>query len=432
MKRVSQGMTTWLLTFLIVACGGGGGGASSGDACAAGDIRASFSYRGGLQGNVGTPASSTPTVSGVPASCISAMRFALSNGTLPTGMVLDYRTGVVAGTPTKSGQFFFEVRMTVNDFAGFLSGSVTANINDTSVYTFGSWEVMTKLAPFLEDFRIGSLAGKLYVVSRGFYSHVVETYVSTDGGATWTLLPIAGPAGDLRGFALAFDTTGIYLSGGSDGTTVNSGVWRFDGTAWMQVTAAGAFTARERHAMVSHAGALYILGGRAGLTFFEDTWRSSDNGATWALASASGFQPRYDFCALSDGAGSLFVLGGKFLSGLSTASGVVSNAVFRSSDGSTWTGMPVSSTSPVMTTLLTHSGACAMLGNRIVYVGDSPGFSADSSSTVSSLDGVVWNYEPHHPTALYGLSPGGVALGGRVYVTAGSGTSERTVARTVP
>ena len=34
--------------------------------------------------------------------------------------------------------------------------------------------------------------------------------------------------------------------------------------------------------------------------------------------------------------------------------------------------------------------------------------------------------------SLSGLTPGGVALGGRVYVTGGSGTSQRKVARSVP
>jgi hypothetical protein len=153
---------------------------------------------------------------------------------------------------------------------------------------------------------------------------------------------------------------------------------------------------------------------------------------TWTLASASGFQPRYDFCAVSDGAGSMYVMGGSFFVGLKTDGGTVANAVFRSTDGSNWGGLPVASTSPVMATLETQSGACAMLGNRIIYVGARPGFSSSSSTTVSSADGLSWNFEPQHPTAFLGATPGGVALDGRVYVTSGSGTTERTVTRSVP
>jgi hypothetical protein len=429
MKRGLQAVAVGWMSVVLAACGGGGGG--GGSACADGDIHASFSYPDGLMGKVGSPATTVPAVSGVPASCNDALRFALSSGTLPPGMALDARTGVVAGTPTASGRFLFEVKMTVSSFSGSLSGGVEANINDLAAYGFSGWEVMTTGAPFLDDFRLATFAGKLYAVSRGFYSHGVETYESTDGGAHWTQLMIPGPLGDLRAFALASDAAGIYLSGGSDGSTVNSGVWRFDGTAWTQRTAAGAFTAREHHAMVSHAGALYILGGRSGMTFFEDTWKSVDGGVTWTLASATGFQPRYDFCAVSDGAGAMLVTGGHFLTGLESGT-TVRNAVFRSTDGASWTGLPVSGTSPVMTTIRTHSGACAMLGNRIVYVGDSPGFSADSSFTVSSDDGVTWNYEPHHATAFGGMTPGGASLGGRVYVSSGSGTSQRTVTRSVP
>jgi hypothetical protein len=210
--RGLQGIAVCLVTILLAACGGGGGG-SGGSACADGDIRANFSYPNGLQGNIGTPASSVPAVSGVPTSCSDSTRFALSTGSLPPGMSLDSRTGVVAGTPTASGLFFFEVRMTVNNFIGFLSGGVTANINNTAAQTLSGWEEMTTQAPFLNDFRLAALGGKLYAVSRGFYSHVVETYESTDGGATWTLLPIAGPTGDLRGFALASDAAGIFFSG---------------------------------------------------------------------------------------------------------------------------------------------------------------------------------------------------------------------------
>jgi hypothetical protein len=431
MMRMLPGIACLLALFLC-ACGGGGGGSGTLGVtpCVEGGERASFSYPGGLAGVVGTPTSATPAVSGVPSFCTGAKHFDLASGTLPPGMALDAQTGIVSGTPTTSGPFTFEVRMTVQNFSGSLSGNVVASINNPAAFTFRSWEVMTTNAPFLDDFQLGVLGGRLYAVSRGFYSHVVETYESTDGGANWNLLPGPGPTGDLRGFALASNANGIYLSGGSDGTSWNSGVWRFDGTAWTRLTAAGAFPARERHAMVSHAGALYILGGRAGLTFFEDTWRSDDGGTTWRLTAATGFQPRYDFCALSDGAGAMYVMGGKFFIGMVTTGGTVNNAVFRSTDGSSWSGLPVSATSPVVTTIMTHSGACAMLGNRIVYAGDGPNLSG--SSTASSTDGVSWVFEPHNSLGLSGLSAGGVALGGRVYVTSGSGTSQRSVTRTVP
>ena len=416
----------------LLACGGGGGGGSVGDsACADDDIRASFYYPDGLMGHAGVRLSTEPTIRGVPGGCKGAMRFELASGSLPPGISLDGRSGKVTGTPATSGQFFFDVRMSVQNFSGFLAGGVTAIINDTAAYTFTAWESRTTSAPFLEHFRLGTIGSRLFAVSRGPYSGAMETYESTDGGATWDLLEVVGPSGNLRGFALASAPGAIYLSGGSQGRVVRSAVWRFDGEQWTQMTPEGAFPARENHAMVSHGGALYILGGRAGSTVLEDTWTSTDDGVTWTLASARGFEPRQGFCAVSH-QGALYVLGGPGARTWLQRGDKVFNAVFRSTDGRSWTGLEVSSTSPLMTTLETQSGACAVLGKRIVYVGDGPVFFKDGSATVGSVDGVNWSYEPHHPTAFNGITPGGVALGGRVYVSAGSGTSERTVARSVP
>jgi hypothetical protein len=261
----------------------------------------------------------------------------------------------------------------------------------------------------------------------------VETWESVDSGTTWTRLAIAGPSGNLRGFALASDASGIYLSGGSNGSTLNSMVWRFNGAAWTQVTAAAAFPARERHAMVSHAGALYVLGGRSGTTLLEDTWRSTDGGATWTLAANAGFRPRYDFCVASHPNGSLYVLGGKVADApVAGDPGMVTNAIFRTTNGSDWSGVTVSASSPVFVALATKSGACAVLGERIIFAGDAPTYSATDSSTVSSTDGVLWNFEPHRGLGMMGLSPGGVALAGSVFITSGSGTSQRYVLRSIP
>lgn len=433
-----------LLAATLVACGGGGGGstggaatgsatgagAGAGSTCASVDTFIGFSYPRPLEGNVGTLLSSVPEVAGVPSSCSAGVRFTLAAGAIPPGLALDATTGVVSGTPTASGTYFFEVRMTVTELGRSRTTGISAKFNNPAVQTFSGWELMTELAPFLNDFRLGALGGKLYVVSRGFYTHVVETYESADGGATWSLLPVPGPAGDLRGFALASDGLHIYLSGGSDGTVQNSAVWRFDGNAWTQMNSAAAFPAREGHAMLVHGGALYVLGGLVGNSDADDTWRSTDAGVSWTRTSSSGFLPRRDFCAVSDGAGFLYALGGNRSRWIMPAGALATDAVFRSADGVTWTPVPVATSSPLMAALYTGSGSCAELGGRIVYVGSSVEL-AGSSSTVSTTDGTTWIFEPHR-IGLVDLSPGAVTLGGRVYVTAGSGTSQRRVLRTTP
>jgi hypothetical protein len=377
-----------------------------------------------LGGIVRTPITATAISQVLPASCASSVRFSLDSGSLPPGISLDPLSGLLSGTPTVSGDYFFLVRMRVEGTSFSLVSGMDANINDPAGYTFSGWELKNSRTPFLDDFRISSIGHTLYVVSRGFYTQVVETYSSSDGGASWTLLPAAGPAGDLRRFALASDGTGIYLSGGTDATGApHRGVWYFDGTSWSVRTTNAAFPGRESHAMVANGASLYVMGGRLGTTLRQDTWRSADGGVTWTQASDRGIGERYDFCALTDNHGAMYVTGGIVFSEDRVG-------VFRSADGVTWTRLPVDPGSPLGAAVPTHSGACALLGDRIVLVGNGPAL-VGLTNTVSSTDGTNWRYEPEH-AELHSLTPGAAVVDGRMYVTTGSGTSQRMVLRTLP
>ncbi|NML46361.1 exo-alpha-sialidase [Ramlibacter sp. G-1-2-2] len=366
----------------------------------------------------------TPTISGVPAACASSVRFAIESGSLPPGISMDPASGVLSGTLTKAGSYLFQARMRVEGTSYSYASGLMPIVTDPAAFSFSGWELMTTTAPFLQDFRVGGIGHTVYVITRGYNSHTVETWASTNGGAGWTLVPGAGPTGDLRRFALASDGVGIYLSGGTDATGAASpAVWYFDGTTWTQRTAAAPFPGRESHEMLWSNGALYVLGGRLGMTWYDDTWRSTDGGVTWTLASAHGFENRYDFCAVADASGAMIVTGGHNVS-------VDRISVYRSTDGTSWTRLPVDENSPLRTANQTQSGACALLNGRIVFAGDGPALTG-ASNTVSSSDGITWSYEPHK-IDLMTLTAGGVVVDGRMYVTAGSGTSQRKVVRTIP
>lgn len=425
MKMAIRWLAALLLAISLASCGGGGDG---GDNCAGGSVAASFGYAAPISVNVGTPISTTPTVTGVPASCVGSMHFELDSGTIPPGVSLDRATGTIAGTPTATGSYAVGVRMGIQNLSGTLSSGIRINIFDSASYSFSGWESMIPEAPFLDNFRIGVIGSTLYVVSRNGYTALMETWQSTDGGATWTNLPITNPTGNLQDFALASDGTSIWLTGGVDaGTRTSSNqVWRFDGTAWTQVATTAPFTARSAHAMVAQGGALYVMGGRIGNTMLGDTWKSTDGGVTWTQTATSGFGPRDLFCAVSDGT-QIFVMGGENQD--------TQPSVYRSTDGAAWSSLALPSTSPFLlvasnfVTGTAHSGACAWLNGRIVYSG---GIGFAGSGVVSSPDGINWQFEPG--TGSHGdySSPGGVAMGGRMYFVMGEGTSERLVLRTVP
>jgi hypothetical protein len=191
------------------------------------------------------------------------------------------------------------------------------------------------------------------------------------------------------------------------------------------MTDSGAFGPRAGHTMLSQDGALYILGGYgAGKEPLGDVWRSTDGGATWTRQSASAFPPRVRFCALGDGRGSLYVLGGSPTPGNTPFH---RNDVWQSrDDGATWRQVPVGTNSPLVDALFEKGASCSLVGGRMVYVGQSV-----SAPTVSSENGRDWVIEPHL-VWLNGIAPGAVTVDGHMYVVTGEGTSQRHVLRTGP
>ncbi|MEO6281114.1 hypothetical protein [Roseateles sp.] len=307
----------------------------------------------------------------------------------------------------------------------------TIRVIDPAAQSYQSWEVAQTTPGFLDNFALSYQSGKPIVVTAGFYTHVMETWTSADIGSTWTKVTTpAAPAPLARSFALASDDTAVYLSGGqglptSGPATPNgqyaSGVWKFDCANWKLRTATAAYAGRENHVMVKVGASLFVAGGSNAGGILRDLWRSNDDGATWSkvvdtLPAALG-NPT---CGLN-WQGSLLLAG---------------DAVATSPDGVNWTvhgGYPAG--------FPKGSVQCAVMGGRLFLV--APLFHTDfmaagagndgmHGSTVSSADLRAWKAERAPGQNLNNSAPGMAAVSGRLVVSGGQGTSQRTVFRTVP
>lgn len=245
----------------------------------------------------------------------------------------------------------------------------------------------------------------------------------------------SAPTTKLEHFAVASDGTSIYLSGGREtqSNTNSNEVWRFNGSVWSQVARSANFTARRRHSMAFHAGALYITGGVAansylgtdwlteGLAnYLSDVWRSADGGSSWIQQTPNAqFSPRFGHCNISFG-GQLYVIGG--FSGESFLDRPLE--VWRSNDGASW-----AKSSSIVNSFSNEQayGGCAAIGNKIVFSGgtslslNAPAQTAIVSDPGSgvirvSVDGVTWSSEGGIGTR---WGHGTAALGSALFMAGG-------------
>lgn len=150
-----------------------------------------------------------------------------------------------------------------------------------------------------------------------------DVWKSSDDGATWQQMTQAAPWEPRAGAAVLVKDDYIYLLGGEDGFTCDSGgsrcppyfsdVWRTqDGQNWELVNAAADWAARPGHVAVLVDNEILVFGG-FGLSTdpmdpFKpsnplDMWASEDGVSWWLLSAApwnasSPEQVKYDFDAL--------------------------------------------------------------------------------------------------------------------------------------
>ena len=105
-------------------------------------------------------------------------------------------------------------------------------------------------------------------------------------------------------------------------------VFASDGKDWTQATASAGWSRRYGHTSVVYDGKMWVMGGTAGSTRYNDVWWSTD-GITWTRATASaGWSGREDHTSVVYD-GKMWVMGGN--------DGSRKNDVWWSTDGITWT-----------------------------------------------------------------------------------------------
>jgi hypothetical protein len=170
-----------------------------------------------------------------------------------------------------------------------------------------------------------------------------DVWRSTDNGATWKqMTPSAGWVARAYHSSVAMPDGSIVLMGGQDSSgKLKNDVWQStdNGATWKQMTPSAGWSPRWTHSsVVMPDGSIVLMGGRELTGDRNDVWRSTDNGATWTLMTASaGWSARMQHSSVAMPDGSIVLMGG----GDSTNGW--KNDVWRSTDnGATWTLMTAS------------------------------------------------------------------------------------------
>ena len=151
----------------------------------------------------------------------------------------------------------------------------------------------------------------------GGNNYLNDTWRSKDNGATWTLVNASS------GWSARADHTSVSMPDGSivlitgvGSDRVKNDTWRSkdNGATWIQMNASAGDSARFVHSSVAMPdGSIVLMGGYDSGGFpNEDTWRSTDNGATWTLVNTSaGCMARGSHSSVAMPDGSIVLMGGR-------------------------------------------------------------------------------------------------------------------------
>jgi PKD repeat protein len=146
-----------------------------------------------------------------------------------------------------------------------------------------------------------------------------DTWRSTDNGVTWSNIT-GSPGWTGRSVSGTVMNDGsVIITGDSDITAPRNDTWRStdEGITWTLMNASSGWTARYGPGVVALAdNSVLLFGGTdiAGI-YKNDTWRSTDNGATWEqMSSTAGWVGRYYAGSTATPNGDVLILGGKLKS----------------------------------------------------------------------------------------------------------------------
>jgi len=203
----------------------------------------------------------------------------------------------------------------------------------------------------------------------------------------WTLVDASAgwQARSLHSIVVLKDGS-ILLMAGTNGTNVRlNDTWRSTdrGATWTEVNASSGWAGRSAPAsVVLKDGSVVLMGGywlnEVGSK--NDVWRSADKGATWRLVNASaGWSTRYGHNSVLLPDGSIVLTGGWHSDAM--------NDTWRSTDkGATWTEMNASSGWPVRSL---HSSVVLKDGSILLMGGDD-GTTVYNDTWRSTDKGATW------------------------------------------
>ncbi len=182
----------------------------------------------------------------------------------------------------------------------------------------------------------------------------------------------------------------IVMGGSNGGSNRKNDTWRStdNGATWTLMNASSGWAARMAHSSVAMSdGSIVLMGGDKGGGLKNDVWRSTDKGATWTQVNSSpAWGPRVDHSTVVMADGSIVLMGGAIPGGL------FANDVWRSTDnGATWT--KVITSGPMWSEREGHA-TVVMPDGSIVLMGGLDSGGQKNDVWGSSDNGATWSVAP--------------------------------------